>query len=64
MNTSLFVFKLSCKSLSAPNLANIKWSAWAVEGTATLSFPACINWRSAICAVASCIATLSGAKST
>ena len=44
----------------SPDSAAIRWSQWNVVGTATFGSPDEMNWRTAICAVASCIATRSG----
>src|SRR5262249_35782213 len=57
--TSSFSVSARTVSAEAPVSARIRWSQWTVEGTATRGFPACMNWRSAIWPVASCIATLS-----
>lgn len=51
-----------CKSWTPPIWASIRWSQWMVDGTATLGSPLLINCSMAICAVASCIATLSGRR--
>ena len=61
--TSEFTSSAKCRSTSAPDLARIRWSQWTVEGTATSGRPAVMNCRSAIWAVASCMATRSGWKS-
>ena len=50
----------SLRSASAPTWAWIRWSQWTVVGTAASSRPASMNCRTAIWAVASCIATRSG----
>ena len=49
--------------MSAPALAWMRWSQCTVDGTATWGRPAVMNCRSAIWAVASCMATRSGWKS-
>ncbi len=47
-------------SASAPERARIRWSQWTVVGTAVVARPDSMNWSTAICAVASCMATRSG----
>jgi hypothetical protein len=56
----------SARSATAPAFAWIRWSQCTVAGHGATFWcgPACMNWSSAICAVASCMATRSGAKST
>ena len=61
--TSLFVSTATVMSARAPTLAKMRWSQCTVDGTAVVGSPAVMNCSSAICAVASCIATRSGAKS-
>ena len=58
----LRVFRTSARLVSAarPTCAWIRWSQCTVAGTATSFLPACMNCSSAICAVASCMATRSG----
>ena len=58
--TSEFVSSAAARSISAPMRAWMRWSQCTVLGTATRGRRASMNWRSAICAVASCIATRSG----
>lgn len=38
----------------------MRWSQWIDAGTAVLTMPHVMNWRRAICADASCMATRSG----
>ena len=61
--TSRLVSMATPMSILAPTLARIRWSQWTVDGTAVCGRPAVMNWSSAICAVASCMATRSGWKS-
>ncbi len=61
--TSELMSSAKPRSMSAPALARMRWSQWTVEGTATSGRPAVMNCRSAIWAVASCMATRSGRKS-
>ena len=61
--TSLFTSSANLRSMSAPALAWMRWSQCTVDGTATSGSPAVMNCSSAICAVASCMATRSGSKS-
>ena len=61
--TSLLVSMATPMSMRAPTLAMIRWSQCTVDGTAVVGRPAVMNCSSAICAVASCIATRSGWKS-
>ncbi len=58
--TSRFVSSATCMSASAPTRAWMRWSQCTVVGTATDGIFASMNCSSAICAVASCIATRSG----
>ena len=55
-----FASSAAARSASAPTRAWIRWSQCTVVGTATVGSPASMNCSSAICAVASCIATRSG----
>ena len=57
--SALSLFAL-VRSSTSPDSAAIRWSQWSVEGTATFGRPDEMNWSTAICAVASCIATRSG----
>ena len=43
---------------------SIRWSQWMVEGTAVVGSPEEMNCSTAICAVASCIATRSAQDHT
>ena len=61
--TSALVSSATWRSAMAPTFAWIRWSQWTVVGTATSGRPAVMNWRSAIWAVASCMAMRSGSKS-
>ena len=61
--TSLLMSRANFRSMSAPALAWMRWSQCTVLGTATSASPAVMNCSSAICAVASCMATRSGWKS-
>jgi hypothetical protein len=58
--TSEFTSSAVLRSGSAPTRAWIRWSQCTVLGTCTVGSPAVMNCSSAICAVASCIATRSG----
>ena len=58
--TSELASRAFFRSISAPTRAWMRWSQCTVVGTATRGRPAVMNWSSAICAVASCIATRSG----
>ena len=58
--TSEFTSTACLRSMSAPTRAWMRWSQWTVDGTCTVGRPAVMNWSSAICAVASCMATRSG----
>ena len=62
--TSLLELRAAGRSLSAPASAWIRWSQCTDEGTAAVARPAFMNCSSAIWAVASCMATRSGAKFT
>ena len=64
LKTSLLLFSASCRSWAAPTRAWIRWSQCTVLGTATCLRPVVMNWSRAIWAVASCMATRSGANST
>ncbi|CAB4852708.1 unannotated protein [freshwater metagenome] len=61
--TSRLVSMATPRSILAPTLAEMRWSQCTVLGTSVVGSPAVMNCRSAICAVASCIATRSGRKS-
>jgi len=58
--TSEFWSSALARSAPAPTRAWMRWSQCTVLGTCTWGSPAVVNWSSAICAVASCIATRSG----
>ena len=62
--TSRFSCSAAGRSDEAPARAWMRWSQCTVVGTATLLRPAWTNCKSAICAVASCIATRSGRSIT
>ena len=59
-NTSWFSARPLDRSAPAPSRAWIRWSQWMEEGRVVRSRPAWMNWRRAIWAVASCMATRSG----
>ena len=58
--TSLFCADAAARSLTEPCSAAMRWSQWIVVGACTLGRPEEMNCSTAICAVASCIATRSG----
>ena len=58
--TSALALFAAARSASAPFSAAIRWSQWIVEGACTRGRPLEMNCSTAICAVASCIATRSG----
>jgi hypothetical protein len=58
--TSLFTLLATARSATLPFSAAIRWSQWMVVGAATLGRPLEMNCSTAICAVASCMATRSG----
>ena len=58
--TSEFTSSAFAMSAAAPTRAWMRWSQCTVLGTCTCGRPAVMNCSSAICAVASCMATRSG----
>lgn len=58
--TSSLVFLATPRSVTAPFSAAMRWSQWIVVGACTRGSPLEMNCSTAICAVASCIATRSG----
>jgi len=59
-NTSLLPLIEAGRSMSVPRSPTIIWSQCMLVGTAVDGSPQDMNWRIAICAEASCMATLSG----